>query len=74
MTTRTRTALPSLAWARSSRSNPGGECVELAALPDGDVAVRNSRDPDGLWLWFDQDAIRAFIAGAKAGDFDHLPR
>ena len=34
-------------WTKSSWSNPDGNCVEVATLPDGDIAVRNSRDPEG---------------------------
>ena len=69
------TQLPGLAWQKSSRSNPSGNCVELAELPDGaGVAVRNSRDPDGPVLVYTEHEIAAFIAGAKDGDFDHLVR
>lgn len=34
-------------WKKSARSNSQGNCVEMAALQDGQVAVRNSRFPDG---------------------------
>ena len=34
-------------WRKSTVSNPSGNCVELAVLADGGVAVRNSRFPDG---------------------------
>ena len=34
-------------WQKSRRSNPSGNCVEVAALPGGGVAVRNSRFPSG---------------------------
>ncbi len=33
-------------WQKSSFSNPSGNCVELAPLPGGGVAMRNSRDPE----------------------------
>jgi hypothetical protein len=66
------TALPNVTWQKSRRSNPSGNCVELAGLPDGGVAVRNSRDPDGPALIYTADEIAAFIAGARDGDFDHL--
>lgn len=61
-------------WRKSLASNPSGDCVELAALPDGDVAVRNSRDPRGPALLYTRAEIAAFLAGAKAGEFDDLAR
>ncbi|MFE9611574.1 DUF397 domain-containing protein [Streptomyces sp. NPDC006012] len=59
-------------WIKSRHSNAEGNCVEFAALPDGDVAVRNSRDPDGPALVYTPAEMAAFLAGAKDGDFDHL--
>jgi uncharacterized protein DUF397 len=59
-------------WRKSTASNPNGDCVELADLPAGDVAVRNSRDPRGPALIYTRAEIAAFLAGAKAGEFDDL--
>lgn len=64
--------LPKVLWSKSSWSNPDGNCVEIATLPDGDIAVRNSRDPRGPALVYTPDEIRAFVQGAKTGDFDAL--
>jgi hypothetical protein len=65
--------LPDVAWQKSRRSNPSGNCVELAPLPDGaGIAVRNSRDPNGPALIYTVDEIAAFINGARDGDFDNL--
>lgn len=65
--------LPALDWQKSRRSSPSGNCVELAALPDAaGVAMRNSRDPDGPALIYTIDEIKAFILGARDGDFDNL--
>ena len=61
-------------WYKSQASNSQGNCVELARLSGGQVAVRNSRHPGGPALIYTRDEMVAFIAGAKDGDFDHLIR
>jgi Domain of unknown function (DUF397) len=62
--------LPGATWLKSSRSGPtGGNCVEVAFLPAGDVAMRNSRQPDGPALIFTQAEWDAFIGGARDGEF-----
>ena len=65
-------ALGAVTWRRATASNPRGECVELAALPSGEIAMRNSRFPAGPILLYTQAEITAFLAGAKDGEFDHL--
>jgi hypothetical protein len=59
-------------WLKSQHSNPNGACVELAALPNGEIAMRNSRFPVGPVLLYTQAEITAFLAGAKDGEFDHI--
>jgi Domain of unknown function (DUF397) len=61
-----------LVWQKSRRSNPSGNCVEMAQLPTGEIAVRNSRYPKGPVLVYTREEIEAFVGGAKDGDFDHL--
>jgi hypothetical protein len=46
--------------------------VELAALTSGEIAMRNSRFPEGPALVYTPAEIAAFLAGAKDGEFDHL--
>jgi hypothetical protein len=59
-------------WRKSKASNPSGACVEVAPLADGEIAVRNSRHPSGPALIYTRAEIAAFVAGAKAGEFDDL--
>lgn len=59
-------------WVKSRHSNAEGNCVEVASLVDGGVAVRNSRYPDGPALVYTPAEVAAFVAGAKDGEFDHL--
>ncbi|MGH3415807.1 MAG: DUF397 domain-containing protein [Actinocrinis sp.] len=58
------------AWHKSSHSGYNGNCVEVARLADGSVALRNSRDPHGPALVYTRAEIAAFLAGAKDGEFD----
>jgi hypothetical protein len=56
----------------TSRHCPQGNCVEAAALPDGAVAVRDSKDRNKPPHIFTAEEWAAFIAGVKDGDFDFL--
>jgi len=58
-------------WHKSSRSNADNNCVEIADLPDGGRAVRDSKDNGtGPVLVFTAAEWSAFIEGAKDGEFD----
>jgi Domain of unknown function (DUF397) len=56
-------------WVKSSYSGPQGNCVEVARLSDGNVAMRNSRHPDGPALVFTSAEWEAFLNGASSGEF-----
>ena len=56
-------------WRTSSFSQ-SAECVETAFLPDGSVALRHSRNPDGSVLIYTRREWEAFLKGAKGGEFD----
>ncbi|MBW4719061.1 DUF397 domain-containing protein [Saccharothrix obliqua] len=64
--------LPEVTWRKSARSGAKGNCVELAELAGGEIAVRNSRFPDGPALVYTRAEIAAFVAGARDGEFDDL--
>lgn len=64
------TDLTNAAWRKSTRSNAGGNCVEVADNLTGVVAVRDSKNPGGGALAFAPDAWQVFVAGVKTGTFD----
>ncbi|GAA2479678.1 hypothetical protein GCM10010406_14860 [Streptomyces thermolineatus] len=41
-------------------------------LPDGRTAVRDSKHPEAGTVFFTRSEIAAWVAGAKAGEFDDL--
>jgi hypothetical protein len=64
--------LTNAAWRKSARSGAVGNCVEVAKLADGEIAVRNSRYPSGPALIYTRAEIAAFLTGVKDGEFDDL--
>lgn len=62
--------IPGLQWRKATGTEDAG--VEMARLPDGQVAVRNSAYPDGPALIYTRAEIEALIGGAQDGDFDAL--
>ncbi|MGH3780912.1 MAG: DUF397 domain-containing protein [Pseudonocardiaceae bacterium] len=59
-------------WRISSFSGNNGTCVQVATLPDGRIAVRNSNRPDDGIVLFTPAEMTAWIHGVKAGEFDDL--
>ncbi len=66
------TSLRVATWKKSRHSNPHGDCVELGELARGQIAVRNSRHPDGPALIFPRAAIIALIRDAAEDKFKTL--
>lgn len=64
------------AWRISSFSGAtnggGGNCVEVAELANGQIAVRNSNHRDAGTVYFTRTEIAAFLAGVKNAEFDDL--
>jgi hypothetical protein len=56
-------------WIKSRLCSADG-CVEVAHLPGGHVALRDSKDVSKPAHVFDREEWAAFIAGAKNGEFD----
>jgi hypothetical protein len=63
------TDLASLRWFTSSASS-GGACVEVAHLPEGGVAVRDSKDRGRAPHFYTKHEWACFLIGAKNGEFD----
>lgn len=61
-------------WVKSSLSFSNGACVEVADLPDGGIAMRDSKNAEGPILRFTWQEWRAFLSGAKMGAFDSIGR
>jgi hypothetical protein len=58
-------------WVKSSLSFANGNCVEVAELPSGYIAFRNSRFHNTV-LVFTPNEWSAFIGGVHKGEFDAL--
>lgn len=59
-----------LVWRKSSFSGGSGDnCVEVADLPGGGAAVRDTKNRAAAELRFTPGEWRAFLDGAKAGEF-----
>ncbi len=52
------------AWRKSTYSNNGGNCVEIAPVTHA-IAVRDSADPGGPALAFTADQWTAFTSTVK---------
>ncbi|MBM0276047.1 DUF397 domain-containing protein [Micromonospora tarensis] len=61
--------MTTLRWKKSTRSNGGGNCVEVAR-PSQVVMVRDSKDHQGPVLSFDAEQWVGFVQGIRAGEFD----
>ena len=61
--------LSNLRWFKSSAS-ASGACVEVAHLPGGGVAVRDSKDRSKAPHVYTRHEWEAFVIGVKNGEFD----
>ena len=61
-------------WVRSSTCS-ANSCIEVSPTPDTDVlAIRETAGEvaSRLYFYVTRESFRAFIEGAKNGDFDSL--
>lgn len=60
------------AWWRTSSftGSNEGSCVEVAFLPGGGVAVRDTKDRSRAPHRYTAAEWEAFVAGVRAGEFD----
>jgi hypothetical protein len=57
-------------WRKSMRSSGGDNCVEVSFADNGDVGMRDSKNPTGGMLEFTPAEWMAFTGGVRDGEFD----
>lgn len=57
-------------WFVSSYTAANNTCVEARVRKDGTVDIRNSNNPGAGTATFTADEWKAFVLGAKDGEFD----
>ncbi|WP_327678636.1 DUF397 domain-containing protein [Kitasatospora sp. NBC_00458] len=64
--------LATVRWRKSTYSQNGGNCVEVAPDFPGLVPVRDSKDPHGPTLLFPADAFASFLTALRSGEFGEV--
>jgi hypothetical protein len=60
-------------WRKSSFSGPQGDCVQLAALDNDEIGLRDSKLADASpVLHLTRDQFKGLVAGVKAGEFQDM--
>ncbi|NBE94312.1 DUF397 domain-containing protein [Nonomuraea sp. KC401] len=66
-----RAELKTARWTKSTLSGSnGGDCLYAAKLSGDRYAIRDSEQPDVPPMILRGGAFRAFVGGAKLGEFD----
>jgi hypothetical protein len=63
-----RIDMQAAAWRTSSYSTGGNQCVEVAILPTGHVAVRDSKNREAGTHIFSRPAWKHFLHSIKNND------
>lgn len=61
--------LTGVRWFKSSFSSTNG-CVEVTHLPEGGVALRDTKDRGKAPHFFTRHEWECFLSGVKNGEFD----
>ncbi|MFD4656127.1 DUF397 domain-containing protein [Kitasatospora sp. NPDC058444] len=56
-------------WLKSSYSQQGGDCLEVARDARALMPVRDSKDPQGAVLVFPAEAWESFVTAVRSGEF-----
>ncbi|QCW79134.1 DUF397 domain-containing protein [Streptomyces sp. S6] len=67
-----RASAAGLEWVKSSYSGNNGNCVEVATLPGGGRALRDSKNLGGPALTMSTVGFDAFMRGIAGGDFHEV--
>lgn len=63
--------LRTAAWRKATKSGPnGGDCIEVAPLSVGRVAIRDTESPGQAPFVVTAGVWDAFLDGARRGEFD----
>lgn len=62
--------LANASWRKAAKSSNNGGCVEIAFLDNGNVALRDSKHPDGPVLIYTAFEWECFVDGVDKGEFN----
>ncbi|MFJ6776793.1 DUF397 domain-containing protein [Kitasatospora sp. NPDC091257] len=64
--------LTTASWVKSTYSQQGGDCLEVARGSRALMPVRDSKDPQGPALVFPAEAWVSFVAAVLSGEFGEV--
>ncbi|MFF7995768.1 DUF397 domain-containing protein [Kitasatospora xanthocidica] len=64
--------LATASWMKSTYSQQGGNCLEVARGFCELMPVRDSKDPNGPALVFPAEAWASFVAAVRSGEFGEV--